>query len=454
MVTLTDGQNVHTSLTIEPGQVVLISGDRALSTPPTWGSAGFTLGESASLALAFLTLAGALSASVGANQLTVADCVLVGGGTIELQDATAVFTGTDFGGRSLGSTGGSVTVTSCSGELHSISMTSGGSVSIITSSSSIGGITVMDSAFALDAASTVTLGGSLSLSNAGNVNINGQAFYNSQLSVSASSSLSIATASGSIGGITVTGVDSTFALDATSNVTFSESITVQSGAAATIADCTMTFTGSGGFTAQSDGHITIVNSALSFPPSVHTGLTIQSGAAATTTGTTFNMNDDGTVAVSAEEGATFIVVDSQLVKNGVSEPFAWSAEVALCECGGHGRNTCNSPAGDCQCDAHGMVDGHKYPAPWTGTFCETPPDISRECCSTNQCPGTTGTPSGTCSCNPEGCGGCTDATICCHATIGSVDPVGYTGRLLYRPLRNGRYDVGTIVGAPCCDHLC
>ena len=102
MTTLTENQTVSTALTILPGQVVLISGDRALASPPTWGSGGFTVGESGSLSLSYLTLAGAISAALGATQLSVSGCVLVSGGTIALQDASATFTGTDFGGRGLG----------------------------------------------------------------------------------------------------------------------------------------------------------------------------------------------------------------------------------------------------------------------------------------------------------------------------------------------------------------
>ena len=35
-------------------QMVLINGDRALPQPPTWGSGGFTVGETASLSISYL----------------------------------------------------------------------------------------------------------------------------------------------------------------------------------------------------------------------------------------------------------------------------------------------------------------------------------------------------------------------------------------------------------------
>jgi hypothetical protein len=129
---------------------------------------------------------------VGALQLTVADCALVGGGTIDLQDAAAVFSGTDFGGRGLSSSGGgSVTVTGCSGEIASISVMGGGSLTIATSTGSIGGIAVTDSTFALDSASTATLGGSVIFSNAGDVVLSEQNFDSASLTVNGDTACSI-----------------------------------------------------------------------------------------------------------------------------------------------------------------------------------------------------------------------------------------------------------------------
>ena len=216
MATLRESRDVHTDLIIQPGQVVLVSGDRSLahdggdgdgyghgsSGAPTWGSGGFTVGESASLSLSYLTLAGAISASVGATQLSVSDCVLAGGGTMSLQDTPATFAGTDFGGRRISSSGGSVSVTGCSGALASLSATDGGSMSVITSSGSIGGITVTDSTFSLDISSmqAITLGGGISLRNAGSVALSGFVFpEGTQLSISGDTSLSLSQISRSDG---------------------------------------------------------------------------------------------------------------------------------------------------------------------------------------------------------------------------------------------------------------
>ena len=170
--TLTESHHVHTDLSCQPGQAVFIGGDHSLASAPTWGSGGFTVGEAASLSLSYLTIAGAISASLGAAQLSVSDCTLVDGGAMALQDVSATFTGTDFGGRSLSSS-------------------DGGSVSIASSLGSIGGIAVADSTFALDAASTVNLGGSISLANAGEVILSQKTFTDAALTVSGSTALTL-----------------------------------------------------------------------------------------------------------------------------------------------------------------------------------------------------------------------------------------------------------------------
>ena len=142
------------------------------SEAPRWGTGGFTVGEMGSLSLAYVVVDGELSA---AHQLSMANCMLIGSGTIDLQgNVVAVFTGTDFGGRDVRSSG-SVVVVGCSGELSSITVT-GGNANISTSSGSIGGIMVTDATFTLDAASTTTLSGAISLNNAGQVSLHDKMF--------------------------------------------------------------------------------------------------------------------------------------------------------------------------------------------------------------------------------------------------------------------------------------
>eukprot|EP01043_Picozoa_sp_COSAG02_P057198 COSAG02_NODE_6903_length_3297_cov_18.176986_2_plen_719_part_00 len=76
MVKITKSESVHTDLTIEPGQLVVINGDRALLQPPTWGSGGFTVGESASLSLSYMQIDGAIRSNEGASQLNLDSCPL------------------------------------------------------------------------------------------------------------------------------------------------------------------------------------------------------------------------------------------------------------------------------------------------------------------------------------------------------------------------------------------
>ena len=71
MATLGAGSAVRTDLTMQPGQMVLINGDRALPQPPTWGSGGFTIGETASLSLSYLQIDTVIQMNEGATQLTL-----------------------------------------------------------------------------------------------------------------------------------------------------------------------------------------------------------------------------------------------------------------------------------------------------------------------------------------------------------------------------------------------
>eukprot|EP01050_Picozoa_sp_SAG11_P012248 SAG11_NODE_1351_length_5135_cov_2.092931_2_plen_314_part_00 len=85
MVKITPNQNVRTDLMIEPGQVVVINGDRALPHPPTWGSGGFTVGESASLSLSYMQIYTVIELNEGAAQLTFDGCLLTFSDVLVLQ---------------------------------------------------------------------------------------------------------------------------------------------------------------------------------------------------------------------------------------------------------------------------------------------------------------------------------------------------------------------------------
>ena len=141
MATLTEDRDVRMDLTIEPGQVVLLSGDRALATPPTWGSGGFTFSDGSSLSLTYVTLSpgdpncdpgdpgcavyGTWAGTSGVGHLQVNHCVFTPDVVschgiscswrrrrIDLDAVTAVFTNSDLGDRQI--TGnGRVTISDC-----------------------------------------------------------------------------------------------------------------------------------------------------------------------------------------------------------------------------------------------------------------------------------------------------------------------------------------------------
>eukprot|EP01052_Picozoa_sp_SAG31_P022981 SAG31_NODE_1859_length_7052_cov_4.965051_1_plen_1196_part_00 len=240
MVKLTGNHTVHTDLTIQPGQVVVINGDRALPQPPTWGSGGFTVGESASLSLGHMQIDTVIQMHEGANQLTLDSCELTFRATMVLRVATATF----------------------------------------------------------------------------------------------------ANALNFMGGVTIAG-GTTLGVPMGSSVILFGSITLESDAAATITNSILSFRGSAGLTVQSAGRVSIVDSTLSFPASVHTGLTVQSGGAATATSTTFQSTGDAlpTVApwivqvlVSVEEGGAFTVADSQLVAaDNSTSPMPCDGTGAMCD---------------------------------------------------------------------------------------------------------------------------
>ena len=51
---VTANMSTTVDMLLQPSQDARIDGDRALPTPPTWGSGSFTIGEGASLAVSYL----------------------------------------------------------------------------------------------------------------------------------------------------------------------------------------------------------------------------------------------------------------------------------------------------------------------------------------------------------------------------------------------------------------
>jgi hypothetical protein len=107
---------IETDLVVQPGQSVSVSGDPSLPRPPRWGGGSFTVQQRGSLTLQAVAVSSGLSVT----------------------------------------NGGSAVLMACGGQLTSL--------------------TVMDSSFSMDAASSTTLGGSISLSNAGSVTLEDTTF--------------------------------------------------------------------------------------------------------------------------------------------------------------------------------------------------------------------------------------------------------------------------------------
>jgi hypothetical protein len=178
--TLAASLSISTDLTIRPGQSVQITGGASLPVAPTWGSGGFNIAERGLLSLTYLTLAGAISAAVGSGALDLDQCMLLppaggGAGTLRLNNAPTRITGTNFGGRSLSTSGGNVSVVGCcvSG---AVSVSSGSTLTVEMSTGTLTTVTVIGSTFGIDAASAVTFGGSILLDNAGTVTLSGKTF--------------------------------------------------------------------------------------------------------------------------------------------------------------------------------------------------------------------------------------------------------------------------------------
>ena len=85
MVEVTGNKTVQTDLTIQPGQVVVINGDRSLPQQPTWGSGGLTVAETGSLSLSYMQIAGKIITTAGAMHLSLDTCLLTFTDAIVLQ---------------------------------------------------------------------------------------------------------------------------------------------------------------------------------------------------------------------------------------------------------------------------------------------------------------------------------------------------------------------------------
>jgi hypothetical protein len=74
VVVLMHNAGILADLTIQRGQMAVVSGDRSLPTAPAWGSSAFVVQQDASLSLIYVSLEGAITLQPGAMALTLSDC--------------------------------------------------------------------------------------------------------------------------------------------------------------------------------------------------------------------------------------------------------------------------------------------------------------------------------------------------------------------------------------------
>jgi hypothetical protein len=107
--TLDEDAEVHTDVDIQPGMRVQVTGDASLPEPPFWGVGSFSVGERASLSLAYLLLDSAATIAVTAGgSLALTDLALHAAQLIWSQQAgdTLVLSNVDFSGSNVVPEGG------------------------------------------------------------------------------------------------------------------------------------------------------------------------------------------------------------------------------------------------------------------------------------------------------------------------------------------------------------
>eukprot|EP01045_Picozoa_sp_COSAG04_P008600 COSAG04_NODE_480_length_13676_cov_4.040657_1_plen_998_part_00 len=171
MTTLSESQDVQTDLTCQPGQLVMVSGDRALAAAPTWGSGGITVGESASLALSYIQIETVIQMSQGALSLRLDSCVLTFADTLVLRVAEATLLGqvfqgglevpsgadVQFLGDAMTFAGSSSLEIAGSASITDFNMTFADSISIGMTVQAGGSVTVSGSTFATASAATIEM---------------------------------------------------------------------------------------------------------------------------------------------------------------------------------------------------------------------------------------------------------------------------------------------------------
>jgi hypothetical protein len=193
-VTLVEDPGVTTPLTITPGQDVTISGDYlTLPRAPQWGSGGFTVQDRGSLSLEYLELGTAKITMQSGGSLSLASMVVsdtaMGAAGLHLSGSgTTAALGRDSAAtlrlsaitltltKNIAVSAGGIADLRDSTLSGTLAISDGSSLSLSGCDGQMSGLTVIDSTFAMDASSTTTLGGSISLANAGIVTLEDKTF--------------------------------------------------------------------------------------------------------------------------------------------------------------------------------------------------------------------------------------------------------------------------------------
>eukprot|EP01043_Picozoa_sp_COSAG02_P013634 COSAG02_NODE_549_length_20461_cov_11.385866_9_plen_653_part_00 len=221
---------IETDLVVRPGQRVSVSGDASLPRPPRWGGGGFTVQQRGSLTLQSVAVRSGLSVTNGGSAVLMA----CGGQltSLTVTDSSFAASTTTLGGSISLSNAGSVTLEDTTfAEGTELSVGGGTSLSLLSCGGQLTSLTVTDSSFA---ASTTTLGGSVSLSNAGSVTLEDTTFAEgTELTVGGGTSLSLLSCGGQLTSLTVT--DSSFSASTT---TLGGAILLSNAGSVTLEDTT------------------------------------------------------------------------------------------------------------------------------------------------------------------------------------------------------------------------
>eukprot|EP01051_Picozoa_sp_SAG22_P009903 SAG22_NODE_858_length_6831_cov_25.965538_7_plen_1155_part_01 len=318
------GEVTLQSAQMESGQVTfagVVSIDQSsLADVELVGSSGSALNVNASIGAVALSVEAGSSCDVQDSP----DLVLSGSATFSGQGIVGRFAGTAF-------------------EQMSLSVADDASLTLRSVGGSIAGLAVADSTFAMDAASTATLGGTIRFENAGVVELAGKTILSgSNLAVSGTE-LTLQSAQMESGQVTFAGVVS---IDQSSLVDVE--LVGSSGSELSVSGGAMT----GSTTSVTSGRMTAEAGCLfsNAPISVSgeggtlslsavelqsngdsVPLAVESGGAATVTETTFRSAAGDITAVSVAEGGSMTVGGSQLVgADGSADPFPCDGTWPVC----------------------------------------------------------------------------------------------------------------------------